>query len=206
VDQTFDTISSNIGKYLRKNQFVNADLECKKGISYLYMLHSTRPFEKERDDLKTTDVYKKEIQKQQNIKELEKQLRNEYLQNFFSGDSAWWSRAISALNAKISDKSDLITEQMYSRIKGFLGIVCYSYTSKAIASNNIELTNKCLKIYEALEPKNPDLFFYKALVLDKTNQPDKAVIMLKTALNYGYTDKDKIREQFSGRVLNALKH
>ncbi len=206
IEQTFDSITLKINGCLKHKQFAKAELECKKGISFLYGLHKIRSFEKGRDKVKSTDGYQQDIQKQLQMNEMEKQLRNGYLEKFFSADTNWWTNEIKTLNEKISDNNDPLTKQMYSRIKGFLGIVVYSYTSKAINGNDAAFTNKCLKIYETLEPKNPDLFFYKALILDKAYQTQKAIAMLKTAIDYGFTDQYKIKELFSKNVQKAFLH
>ena len=206
LDNTFNDITNDINKCLKNSQYAKADLECKKGISYLYGLYKVSSFEKERDNLKESDGYKQDIQNQLRIDEMEKLLRNGYMDKFFSADTGWWTNEIKSLNEKISQKNDILTKQMYSRVKGFLGIVCYSYTSKAIATNNTELSNKCLNIYEKLEPKNPDLYFYKALLMDKANQPEKAVKLLKTAMEYGFMDKNKIKDMFSKSVQKAFLH
>jgi hypothetical protein len=130
--------------------------------------------------------------------------KKSYMEDINSGDSTWWNSEIKSLNERISNNKDVVTKQMYCRIKGFLGIVCYSYTNQAVMSNNIGLSNKYFFIYEKLEPKNPDLFFFKALLLDKNNQPEKAVIMLKKAIEYGFTNEKKIRDMFSKKVQNAV--
>jgi predicted esterase len=206
LDETFDDITKDINQFLNNKQYAKADQECKKGISYLFGLHKVSSFEDEREKLKESDGFKQDVLNQIRIDDKEKELRNNYMDKFFSADSDWWTNEIKSINANISQNGDILSRQMYSRVKGFLGIVCYSYTSKAIAANNIELSKKCMTIYEKLEPKNPDLYFYKALLMDKANQPDKAVKLLKTAFDYGFTDKYKIRDMFSRNVQKSLLH
>lgn len=206
VNQTYDSVKTEINYDLKINQYYKAEQECIKGISFLYGLHKVNAFEDERDQIKESDGYKLDLQNQRRIDNLEKQLRNNYMDKFFSGDTTWWTNEIISLNDKISQNNDILSKQMYSRVKGFLGIVCYSYISKAITANNMELSHKCIYIYEKLEPKNPDLFFYKALLMDKANQPDKAVKLLQTAIALGFTDKYKIKDSFSKNVQKSFFH
>jgi len=94
---------------------------------------------------------------------------------------------------------------MYSRVKGFLGIVCYSFTSKALSDNDEAQTIKCLTIYQTLEPKNPDCFFYKAVFLDKKNKTAEAVDTLKKAISLGFKDMSKLNSSLSKKTLQLFE-
>jgi hypothetical protein len=113
----------------------------------------------------------------------------------------WWKTELNSLANKIEQEKDIDSRQMYRRRKGFLGIVCYSYTTKALSENHLELANKCIGIYEIVEPKNPDCFFYKAVLFEKKNQAGDAAVALKKALEFGFKDTGKMRKEISKKTL-----
>jgi hypothetical protein len=186
---------------MKEGSYVEAYNECKNGISTFDGLLGTKKLERKLADIQTQDGYINEIQKNEQLKLMEGQLKNQYIQSFNTKDMEWWKAEISGLVSKTKAGDDLPTRQMYSRMKGFLGIVCYSFTSKNINENNIDLAKKCVAIYEALEPQNPDCFFYKALLLEKENKPKEAADTLKKSISLGFKEISKIRTSFSKKTV-----
>ena len=204
IDQTLDTFKLKYEHYLATNQFIKAADECKMGISYLSGLRSTKKLEKKLREIQAQDGFKNELRSMEQLQMMEEQLRNGYMQAFVNQDINWWHNELNGLANSIKQTTDLNTRQMYSRVKGFLGIVCYSYTSKAIQDNNDALTAKCLEIYETLEPENPDCFYYKALYLNKKNQYKEASEALGKAVEFGFKEIPKARVQLSQKTLQLF--
>jgi len=203
--QTLDSIKLSTDEYIKKGQFLKATDELKMGISFIDRLLGTKKLENKLNDLQSQDGYINEIQKVEQLKLMEQQLRNEYMQGFNTQNLDWWNSELVTLSDKIKTSNDLFTRQMYSRIKGFLGIVCYSFTSKAIAESNIDLANKCVAIYQKVEPQNPDCFFYKAILLDKNNRSKEAVDTFKKAVSLGFKDMAKVKPSFSKKTILLLE-
>lgn len=59
----------------------------------------------------------------------------------------------------------------YKRIKGFLGIFCYSMCGRFTEEKNVANLEKVLVVYRMAEPKNPDvqLFSKKLEQLKKSH-------------------------------------
>jgi dienelactone hydrolase len=200
-EQTLDSLKVYIEYYMKEGSYVEAYNECKNGISTFDRLLGTKKLERKLADIQTQDGYINEVQKNEQLKLMEAQLKNQYIQSFNTKDMEWWKAEISGLVGKTKADDDLPTRQMYSRMKGFLGIVCYSFTSKNINENNIELAKKCIAIYGVLEPQNPDCFFYKALLLEKENKPKEAADTLKKSISLGFKEISKIRTSFSKKTV-----
>ena len=150
------------------------------------------------------DGYHIEKQKETEVNDLERQLRDGYLEKFVSADLDWWKKEIDVLNDKLKHEKDSMTRQMYSRIKGFLGIVCYSYTSQAMSKKDMKLAERNIGIYSIVEPENSDCFYYKALWYDYQEKPDSAVSLLNRSIKFGLMDTAKIRLQFSKKTYNLF--
>lgn len=82
--------------------------------------------------------------------------KNKYYQAFKNQESIeWWTQEIKNLHEL--EKQDI----MYSRILGFIGLACYSYTSQNMQSGNREQALFYVKIYEMATPNNPDMRAFK---------------------------------------------
>lgn len=205
VNVMYDSSVTRYKDLLHKKMYIQAEAEGRKGITFFDQLHNTRRLQKEVENIQSLDGYHAEKQKESEVKDMERQLSDGYLQRFTQGDHEWWKRETDNLKEKLKTEKDSMTRQMFSRVKGFLGIVCYSYTSKAIATKDLNMAAKCTDIYGMLEPENTDYLYYKALLYDFRNQSDSALIMLKRAKEYGFSDTVKIREQFSKKTFLMLK-
>jgi hypothetical protein len=61
------------------------------------------------------------------------------------------------LNSKINTEKDEFMQLAYKRIKGFLGILCYSMCERFSTENDAGNLEKALTVYQMAEPKNPDV-------------------------------------------------
>ena len=205
LDLMLDSFKIRSQQYLSNNHFIRAADECKMGISYLTGLLSTKKLETKLREIQTQEGYTNELHSNEQLQLMEQQLKRGYIQGFSNQDIDWWKNELNDLTNSINQGADLGTRQMYSRIKGFLGIVCYSYSSKAIQENNMDMAAKCLEIYETLEPKNPDCFYYKAQFLDKKGQNAEAATSLKKAVEFGFKEMSKAHSQLSKKTIEIFE-
>ena len=150
IGEFADTVVSRVEKLKQQNQYVLADNECQIGVSILEGLAKPENLLKQLDEFKASDPLKIEKLKIESLGYLEQQLRNGYLQSLKKQELNWWTTEIKSLNGKINNAPTVFEKQMYSRVKGFLGIICYSYTAQAVAENNQPLAAKIIGIYEAV--------------------------------------------------------
>jgi dienelactone hydrolase len=200
----FDSAMANVVRLLKEKQYMLASQDCENAISQFQTLTSTKKLEKKLTEIKSLEAYQLEMNKEQKLKFQEQELRNGYAQSFIQEDTTWWRNEIQNLNTEISTDKDLLYHQMLCRIRGFLGIICYSYTSNVISSGRLSDAEKFIHIYEILEPENPDCFFYKAMLFDKKGNTHQAVFNLKKALEKGLSDRAKIQQSFSEKVLKQV--
>ncbi|TNE80180.1 MAG: hypothetical protein EP332_08390 [Bacteroidetes bacterium] len=86
----------------------------------------------------------------------EQSIKSKYYQAFKNQESLeWWTQEIGNLNELA--KQDM----MYSRVLGFIGLACYSYTSQNLKSGNRQQAIYFVKVYEMATPNNPDMRAFK---------------------------------------------
>jgi len=87
--------------------------------------------------------------KQENIMR-EQLLKRKFFQAFNTKELKWWQTEITALHEYAK------TDVMYERILGFIGLGCYSLTSNAIDSGDLQKAEYAIAIYLAATPENED--------------------------------------------------
>jgi hypothetical protein len=133
----------------------------------------------------------------------EEQNRNQkYMQAIDDKDFRWWKMEIGGLNTGSEDRGNSLTANTCARNKAFLGILMYSKLNALFNSQDTTNLDKYLKIYERLEPKNPDMFYFKARQSYLKNENEKCKNLLKQAKERGLADSAKINSVFPKNFVN----
>ena len=94
---------------------------------------------------------------------------------------------------------------MMIRARGYIGLVCFSFTSTAAKKKDILQLEKLLTIYQMAEPKNPDVFYYKAYYAMLKNQKDSILLNMKRAYELGFEDSVRFRADFPAEITSEMK-
>lgn len=94
----------------------------------------------------------------------EMKVREAYYNALLQQDSVWWKKEVDALNLKIVSEPNTYTLMAYRRIRGFLGIVCYSLCNQFIQNRDVPKLEQILAVYRMLEPNNPDMLNFSAVL------------------------------------------
>jgi len=119
---------------------------------------------------------------------------NYYIQQFAYKNYDWWKAEIKNIDKKIANKKNHLISDSYARTKSFLGMVSYSYCNSEITNLNSTLIDSYLKIYETLEPKNPDMFFFKAVRAKQSGKQSESKSYFDLAKKNGFIDLNKAKE------------
>ena len=156
------------------------------------------------DSLKSSEGFTSQMQLLGQSLNTEMNLRQTYLNAFSTQDEAWWKKEIASVDEKTKNASDNFTKDMYLRIKGFWGIVCYSYCKQAAAQRNEALLSKILLVYKAVEPQNPDMFYFSAFIPMWKGNEASAVDLLKKALSLGFSDLGEMKKNFPETIVSQI--
>ncbi len=127
-------------------------------------------------------------------------VRNAYYDALQSKNAVWWEKELSSLQSKMEEDKDYFRGLTYQRIKGFIGIMCYSLCNNSLRLNDFINSERLLSIYQLVEPENIDMLYFYALYYQRTDKPDKALEFLTHAVKAGYSDKLRIAEDFPERI------
>ena len=94
----------------------------------------------------------------------EQLLKRKFFQSFGTKDLGCWKNEIAALHDFTK------TDVMYERILGFIGLGCYSLTSNAINSGDLQKAEYAIAIYQAATPDNEDAKKFAAQIEEMKKQ------------------------------------
>lgn len=118
----------------------------------------------------------------------EKELQTEIQQSVFAKDPAWWQ----ANAAKMFEAPAGSPEQMMrKRVRGYASLLCYSYSNRALKSNNPNGADKLITTYSIIDPKNCEWAYMRACLDARLGMPDLAFEALTQAVALGFTDKNR---------------
>jgi len=118
--------------------------------------------------------------------QFEVSFRDQYYKALQEKDSVWWKNEIKELNLKISTEKNGQRNLVYHRIKGFLGVACYSICSRATTQKDQTMLEQVVPVYRLLEPENPDQLYYSAVLAHLDKNPSREKYYLGKAKEKGY--------------------
>jgi len=96
------------------------------------------------------------------------------------------------LQKTVNSPDQLIVHQT-KRLLGYMGMLSYLFTENALNSQNLSNYKSFMEIYEFLEPKNPDIQFFKACQAAMDNQQEKALGYIQKAVDLGFYDVNRMQ-------------
>lgn len=165
---------------------------------------SYKTFTSSYKDLKVNSGYINQLNLLRKCLEYEMEARQPYLDAFINRDSLWWQNEIHTLESKMQSENNPYRNDMYKRIKGFLGIACYSLGNKAIKEHNGEMLNKIVPIYRMLEPENPYVLYFSAFPYYWEGNNEATINILNNALKEDFPDVNQLKKDFPESITSKL--
>jgi pimeloyl-ACP methyl ester carboxylesterase len=132
----------------------------------------------------------------------EKRLQQEYYHRLLTADTGYWKNELNALNDQLTTSDNGLEGDHYLRIKGYIGILLYSVINQMIHSDPGNPRLKVmLDVYALAEPENPDVYYFKALHAYRSGDKESCMQDLSRSLKLGFTDRDKLKDEFPEEIV-----
>jgi len=160
------------------NKLMNDFLELKnnneqyaafKKIEAINKIFNTSETKKDFDNFISSENFKNYITSFEKILQTELDRNNRLANSVLTENWNWWDNKINEIDETIKISQNQLKKASYQRTRAYLGIVMYSVTNREINNNGSENIEKYLKIYEKLEPNNPDLKKFKEIYSYQSN-------------------------------------
>ena len=178
-----------------KGDFLKAELVA-RNMATTEPFNSDKTFTSDYSLLKTHPDYISQLNRLGKCLNYEVSVRQPYLDAFHTKDTLWWKNELITTDEKIKTEQDVITKDMYKRIKSFWGIASYTLCKQAVRAQNAEALNKILFVYRVLEPENPDMFYFSSFPYYWKGNNEATLSMLRKALKAGFSDKSQLKKDF----------
>lgn len=135
----------------------------------------------------------------------EGKLQQDYPRRLLSGDADWWKRELTVLKNNLSDTGTGLKKDHYLRIKGYIGILCYSAINYTIHNDpdNPQL-QVMLEIYANAEPENPDVYFFRAVDAYHSGDRELCIASINRSLELGFSDRQRLNTEFPENILQSV--
>jgi len=137
---------------------------------------------------------------QAKLENIESQKQEEFMAAFENKQDDWWNVELKKLDTDAKDPNSLKTN-MAKRLKGYISLSCYSYSMRALQSQNWKYAALFTHIYLKVDPGNPDAYYASACLFANTNQKEKAIASIQSAIKSGFSNKNKLQND---PLLNPL--
>ncbi|MCX6230720.1 MAG: hypothetical protein NTZ33_04180 [Bacteroidetes bacterium] len=134
------------------------------------------------------------------LEAIESQKQQEFVSAFDTKNDVWWNAELKKLDMASSDKNSL-NSNMAKRLKTYISLSCYSYSNRALQSQNWKYAALYTHIYQKVDPENSDCYYAMACLYANTDQKEKAIAALQTAIKFGFSNKNKLQND---PMLSAL--
>ncbi|MBE0649578.1 MAG: hypothetical protein IH595_01940 [Bacteroidales bacterium] len=199
IDQSvIDSVKMNYEKIRldakKKHQYlqqVEADQALVKNLEGLAEVSS---YQEEIKRLSTDQDYKNQLKKETSFNKTEAEYQQKYTESLSSQDAAWWKHEIEGIYQKKKAAKSEAGKLMNQRLLNYLSLMSYLYADGSIKNEQMDATKKFLMIYEMVDPGNSEVYLMKAEYYAITNQDAKVFPSLQDALDHGFNDAYRIRE------------
>jgi predicted esterase len=167
INQDFKKESSQINQQFNTYRNEGKFFLAFKQLEALSKIYPDDSLNKKRADFINRPDFKKYMDNFQTILVEEMKRNQKFIQDLNSKDEQWWFETIDKIKSLMKDQNHRLESDSWARTKAFLGVLMYSVVSKEIRNPDSPNLEKYLKIYEKLEPDNPDLKRFKEKVYGK---------------------------------------
>ena len=150
-----------------------------------------------------SDELKQELALKEKVAKEEMEKQKTYRENFALKNLAWWTKEISVLKVQSKNKNDPERAVMNKRLLSYLSLVAYMDASSALASDQLELTEVFLHIYEMVDPENCEHQYLFADVYSRKKDNAKALIYLENSVKLGFNDVTRLEVDSSFSFLKS---
>ena len=181
--------------YFKSGQLIKAMQECVLSVNLLDGVSSAGGgwFKQQAATLAGNPLYRQQRQVQENLLVREQNTKAEYMQHFQQGDMNYWLATIKDLQTKAGMKT--AGKGMYQRLLAYLSLAFYSISNQLINGRQDNDARHFTELYKMADPTNSEAWYFSAILDIREGQGQIAQNDLLKAVEYGFRDKDRLRQQ-----------
>jgi len=203
-------------KNLESKNIYTKWISLKKTIAFLSEISENKKELSILAELDASPALKKTNENIQTVLIKENSLQQAYLKSFQEKKPDWWQEEASRLRIKQNSNLPAYEKAMFDRVLGFLSLVSFSYVNNLMRDNNFAAAAQMNEIYKAVDPENPDVFYFEAGIAAAGENKNLALASLEKSVSLGFSDAERLNsdalfqniknEKTFLRLINKIKN
>jgi len=165
-------------------------------IYFLSGLTDVKSYEAKWKALQQSSAYAQWLKRKKTLEQEETALMQKYSTELQRHPVAWWQTTMQLFRKKIKmaeKQNDMERSAMLKRVVSYLSLASYSIVNQLIQERHWQEAEYFDAIYQLIDPQNPDVYYFAAVIAVNSSFPQDTVWnRLKTAIRYGFSDKEKL--------------
>ncbi|NVN96084.1 MAG: hypothetical protein HXX18_12455 [Bacteroidetes bacterium] len=141
------------------------------------------------------------LKEQASLEIYETQKQQEFMAAYQTKQGDWWNVELKKLDNDQKQANSLY-RNVAKRLKGYISLSCYSYSNRALQSQDWKSAELFTSIYQKVDSENPDCYYALACLYANTGKKEKAVSSLQQASKFGFSNTSKLQND---PMLNPLR-
>ena len=134
----------------------------------------------------------------------ETRLQKQYAGFITTRDLPWWKAEVGQLQQAISRDQKREEALFKKRLLSYMSLLAYMYSNQALTAGDLDMASRFIKIYETVDPENPEHAYMNALLMMQYKNPALAIKALKRAVELGFNDRERMLQEQAFSSLMAL--
>lgn len=194
ISNYIDSAKKRINAYLKTNNYLKAQRECRLSINMLEgASNNVSWFKEEEVTITNNPSYQKQSQAKQELLLKEQNMKAVYEQQFQSGDMNYWMKTISDVKSKAKGQTSEVA--MYQRLQAYLSLAFYSISNQLINSNENDNARYFVELYKMADAANSEAWYFSAILNARSNDAKATEEDLLKAVATGFADKNRLMQQ-----------
>jgi predicted esterase len=185
---------NKISSYLKADNYLRADEECRLSINQLQDLVTEINWFKEKELAIENNIhYQRQRELNQNLLATEQNIKEQYRQKFQQADMNYWTATIRDLQLKAKPLTD--EGAMHQRLIAYLSLAFFSISNQLVTNHRDQEARYFVDLYKLDDATNTEAWYLSAILHARNNDPGRAKEDLLKAIYLGFTDRIRLEQQ-----------
>lgn len=187
LDQVTQQINDSVALYEKKNLRLDEYETYQQGRRWLYGLKPVIDIQKAIATLTQTPEFNQQLTNRQKAIQGEVTLRGEFVRAIEQRDFAWWTTEVTKIKENTTDNDRYLVKQ---RLLSYISMASFMLIKNDLNDNMLDDAFDKIKIYELVDPENPDVYLMYAKYYLLENDLGQMKNSFKKAQDKGFVKAD----------------
>lgn len=200
LNEIWTKMNDSIYHFNETQDIIHENIFISQTSRWFYGLRNTKELKKRSYEIRQSQQFYNLIKKRQKLIQTEVKLRSEFIKAMELRDIDWWNTEIERINKSI-EQSDKEVAQVSQRLLNYLSMVSFMLIKTDLDDNRIDNAINKLKIYELVDPNNPDVYLMYARYYMLQNDIDAMKQNFTKAQELGFNNYEVYKSEYSWKQL-----